>query len=667
MKSCFDLTRENLKRFWGIGVFYLVFILLLDIFPMLYNRSLNGALSYYQVRQVLENNNFALTVFTVVIPILTVVIMFRYLQTAAGAAVHHAWPLTRKELFLGHMVPGLILIWLPLLARFIIILAFREPVVLTGSTENIYTLSAVGQMLLSSLSTSGLAYAIALFVTMFTGASLFQAAIAFAFMFLVPGIGALMGEYFHQFLFGYVPGSPFVKMLDYMSPLSQVLTGDPVGPWLAVGYLLAAAVVMAGAYMMYRIRPLEKAGDPIVIDFMIPVFKLLAAFVGMSAVGFYIQYLVEGNEALEILGFALGILIALVIAEMIVQKTFWFVRNTKSYLLFTLISLAFVMGVKMDAFGYERLVPAQEEIAYVTAVDDTFYWYEGYAQIENENRKIENESTIALIRDFHHSIIEAQDGLTDYSGSSIRMTLVYTLNDGQEIIRSYTLPERVLAGMPTYERLFEDDIYQLKFNGLDHLETKTLRDFILSPQRPDIGDWTIDSEPLKGALVEALKEDLTQQTLVEYMTPHLTLAKLIIDYPRVMEEQTSTHSLYLDIKTNHQNLIAVLEEAGYLDEMLLKPEEVFYIVVRPRLDNLSQKETVKVEDSLRKQPESTEDALVVDAEDAILLLLENSFLYGDVDSDFRVYDVEIVLHSGVQLSRCLALDDVPALVSDYFR
>ena len=126
------------------------------------------------------------------------------------------------------------------------------------------------------------------------------------------------------------------------------------------------------AYLLYRKRQLETAGDVIAVKFMKPIFRIGLGICGGTTLGvglsefFYFSTPRYSDARFYImLCFVMVcIFIGYFMAEMLMQKSF---RIFKKYIVTEAVATVAVMAVFLfalnkDAFGLERKLPKQDEI-----------------------------------------------------------------------------------------------------------------------------------------------------------------------------------------------------------------------------------------------------------------------------------------------------------------
>ncbi len=120
------LIKENLRRFWAIPAIGFLAYFLSGVFPILMSYS-NINNMYYYIEMCLTNKQPFFMAIHLMLPIITAVIVYRYLQSPSSVTSMHAMPFTRAQLFNSGLLSGLILILLPLLGNELIFQLIAKP------------------------------------------------------------------------------------------------------------------------------------------------------------------------------------------------------------------------------------------------------------------------------------------------------------------------------------------------------------------------------------------------------------------------------------------------------------------------------------------------------------------------------------------------------------
>ena len=197
----------------------------------------------------------------------------------------------------------------------------------------------------------------------------------------------------------------------------------------AWGYLLAAVILLALAWLVYRRRPLESAGDVIAFGWVKPVFKYGVTLCTAMAGYLYISVMIGTPSHL-----VLALLFALLgycIAEMLLRKTWNIFSAWKGYAACAAVILLFTACCRFDVFGVIHRVPAAEDVSELAVG--------GLYMLDNYEITYDSASDLNSVRAWHEKVCEEQPDTSDH-GSSVTVQLSYKLKNGGTLNRQYTLP-----------------------------------------------------------------------------------------------------------------------------------------------------------------------------------------------------------------------------------
>lgn len=214
------------------------------------------------------------------------------------------------------------------------------------------------------------------------------------------------------------------------------------------GYLLgltaAALIFLAAAFLLFRRRRMEAAGDTIAVAPLRPVFKyVFAAGCALVLGSLVAELFFEGREGPSVIVMSLCLLaggfIGYFTAEILLKKTFHVFQSRAwaGFGIFSAALVALVLLMEFDVTGYERRVPAAGNVASL--------------RVDCLGRYMELEDP-AYIADFialHQSLIDekagqeaieyhiSRDRIADVSACGLELS--YRLKNGRSLTRSYTV------------------------------------------------------------------------------------------------------------------------------------------------------------------------------------------------------------------------------------
>ena len=209
--------------------------------------------------------------------------------------------------------------------------------------------------------------------------------------------------------------------------IGYVFTG-----WKPVLLFGAAGLVLAIlAFLLFRRRRMESAGDVIAVSWLKPVFRYGVTLCCGLTLGMIIATLILNSSQIHFGTLLVCILFASVVgflaAEMLLEKTIRvfqkknFLRLGGALVAMTLVLLA----CRYDVFGFTRYVPEADEVVSVSL--------DGGKPVANSTVI---EKTIAL----HQEIVANRHEVEENRGSFRAYRITYYLKDGGRVERYYRLP-----------------------------------------------------------------------------------------------------------------------------------------------------------------------------------------------------------------------------------
>ena len=494
--SCFNSTlfKKNLSRYWplwGLASFGGA------MFPlaMLVNLLHDG----FQLWSPLETRQAYYTVLSYGVPIISIVYailcamaVWSYLYNARSVGLMHTLPIRREGLFLTNLLSGLVMMAIPYAVTGVLTVLVT---MLSGGFEPVCVLVTI----LGVAGESVFFFGLATFCAFIVGNVFMLPALYALFNFLAVLTDFTVNLLAQGFCFGIYSSysgtvewlSPVVYLMQKISPNStyetQWVTDRLSGQryetsvptsvtlengWLIAVYAAVGVVLMVLAWLMYRRRRSESAGDVVAVGWMKPVFRygcaaysailggrlLYALFWESFQNGLYFTVLPM------ILCMIVGGAVGYYAASMLLAKTLRVFRSTwKGMLAVALGCIALCAAMKFDVFGVVRRVPAADSVKQVNlyAADSNYYLTPGQDDALIEEVRALHQ---AIINDKDYALTAASAASEAYSGAdeeiphaytNVRFT--YTLNSGLKVERQYDLylARDRMAQDGTYDNLLD--------------------------------------------------------------------------------------------------------------------------------------------------------------------------------------------------------------------
>jgi ABC-2 type transport system permease protein len=411
-------------------------------------------------------------VFILILLVLSIFIvpflLFSYLNSKKNLDVYHALPIKRRDLF-----------FTTLLASFAIILIPYTFVYLVGNIYYFSVIPDVDMILLIKQYYFSVALTLSivtpiLFAMMNTGTGV-DGLLYGLILHIIPSI--LYGAYVtfgSAVLLGFTVADPSLFLL-YASPIWAIfeLTFNTTrifpNPMLISLYWIAFGLITSWVVLyFYQIRRSEKAEEPFTNKWFFPVFSSFFTFIVQFFL--YSAFITLSGRGLDfrtlIFPFFLTFVMYLIL-DVIANRGFkHLIRGIINFAIIGALSLGtFTFGTLFDGFGYITRVPDASNVEKVELeyYDPYGYLYQSYYYDQSTfpvQTMYTDAEDIATIIDTHKIILEGfkandykkWDGYSllqstprtgvgsslNYQSSNVR--IVYYLNSGAKIARSYTVP-----------------------------------------------------------------------------------------------------------------------------------------------------------------------------------------------------------------------------------
>ena len=268
--------------------------------------------------------------------------------------------------------------------------------------------------------------------------------------------------------------TPSVRMFSIVSDYREVALDDrhfvsrlSSDAWSTLLIYTAAAVVLvAAAYLFYRLRHSETAGDAIVFGWLRPVVLYVISLAGGIGLGlllwFLIDYDYENNSIIALL--LCQIFAGLIVyfgVQMLLHKSFK-VFNRRGWLgaaLLAVLLIAAGLAVRFDLFGVARYVPRADKVGSASIENyETFRYADDLTRPET----IEKLTAVhkAILAQGEPTAAEIEDAVKRAEThpdqvAYMTLSLKYTLTNGTYVRRWYSVV--VERDTPLYKAL--NDLY----------------------------------------------------------------------------------------------------------------------------------------------------------------------------------------------------------------
>ena len=541
--SCFNgtLFRKNLSRYWplwGLASFGGAMFPLAMLLELLHNgfrfwSPLETRQAYYTVL------SYGVPVISIVYAILCAMAVWSYLYNARSVGMMHTLPVRREGLFVTNVLSGLTMMAIPYAVTGVLLVLVT---MLFGGFEPVGVLVTVLGVMGESLFFFGLATFCAFIV-----GNVFMLPALYGLLNFIAVLTDFMVNLLAQgFCFGLNSSysgtvewlSPVVYLIQKISPNStyetqwvtdrlggqryetSVLTSVTLeNGWLIAAYAAVGAALLGLAWLLYRRRRSESAGDVVAVGWMKPVFRygcaVYAAILGGRLLYALLWDSFQSGRYFTVLPMILcmiaGGAIGYYAASMLLAKTPRVFKTTWKGMLAVALGCAALCGaMKCDLFGVVRRVPAPDSVKLVNvyAAGSNYYLTPG-----------KDDALIEKVRTLHQTIIDDKDyimstaegrsvymeteegsytigapaseivstSVSSFANTSVRFT--YTLNSGLKVERRYNL-------YLTQNRMDQEDTY-------DHLLDQLINSQEMRQKRIR---WRDEGFQLDGAWIDTWRD-----------------------------------------------------------------------------------------------------------------------------------------------------------------
>ncbi len=277
------------------------------------------------------------------------------------------------------------------------------------------------------------------------------------------------------------------------------------GTGTLVFYLIIAVVLYVAAYVVYRKRNIERAGDFLTVNWVKPIFRGAVGIIGAIYGAMLIQEVLLETQIGCSVPMFVGIMLVIgvicyFVADMFIKKSFR-VFKKKDWLrcgVFAVVLLVVYFGLYGMAENYENYLPKESEVESATIELGYEVTFDG----ERVSEIIEIHENILAELDMLEEMIEGGDRYYN----SVRIS--YQLTNGESITRRYMLPHRLRPVVDEIAELEADEENFLRYILGDKYDEVTFFKHV-SFEAPIIkNDERGDANEVPNMIYEALSIDL---------------------------------------------------------------------------------------------------------------------------------------------------------------
>lgn len=558
------IIKQDVKQHGWIALIYLVgllFALPLQLLMIASQENIIEAGGRYE--HFFQVDLFFQVLFLFTVPILTGIFLFRYLQVRESADLIHSLPVRREQWLVNHLVSGMLLLVLPIIVTGLVLFFIRPTLPFADRLST----ADLGNWVLVMIVMTVFFYFFTVFVGMITGHSIAQGVLTYIFLLLPTVFMELINQFFRIYLYGYSSYYMSQSNFDHWSPFLRFMVVEPrpiSGTELLVytGITIALFIVST---ILYKWRHLEKNMQLLSFNVLKPIFKYGVTFCAMLVSGLYFQSSQNGSENWLHFGYVFGAVVGYLVAEMFLQKSWRIFRWSlaKGILGYGLVVILFVTSLQFDVFGFEKRVPALDEIEGVYFGGNAFHFNEEY-HFKDRNVFSADSSFIHDVTALHKRVIERKPKTKpDPDSSTSPVFITYKLKDGSQLAREYVVPTKDIH----YElkQAMEHPDYKYEAYRLYLLDKPILKIGIHGDQMGK-SIFITDLEKITE-MKKILKEEIQNQSYEEINDPRTGWSRIEVVFSDGMGEQ-------YELKKSFDQLDKWLNDNGYLEASRIMPSEI---------------------------------------------------------------------------------------------
>ena len=449
-----NIYAKNIKLFWPVWLGYWIALMLMMPVRIWFGfRKTSDSIIIYG--KMYEENYLRvlyeamrMDVHIILIACLVIVCatcVFGYLFNARNANMIHAFPVSRLELYCTNAITGLSFMCVPQIISFI---ASIIVCICFGETRVVY----LAVWLVMVLAITFFLYAVALVSVMCTGHIIAAVPIFAVFSFGYIVIRYTVTKVIEFFAYGVNNLSDISNgKLNWLSPLyyinykvninmikdsksDMVLGLDYTGLPVIASFFAVGIMVYIAAFMLYKRRQIECAGDFIAFDIVKPIFRWGCGCIGsmIAALAIYEVFTDSDFKIKDSFFFLMTIVLGIIlfyILDMFVQKNFRVItkRRNKECVVYVGCMFLLLCCLRFTGKYIENDIPLNDEVkeCYISLT----------YPIKIEGDKINDIVAI------QKSLVNDEKYMRQVKSSYTRNVIIkYVLKNGKNVERNYTVP-----------------------------------------------------------------------------------------------------------------------------------------------------------------------------------------------------------------------------------
>ncbi|MFC0189626.1 DUF6449 domain-containing protein [Fictibacillus aquaticus] len=561
-----EIFVQTFRSAGWISIVYLVALLFALPLRIAMDMTDGNAIDYYKPFITLFNYHSEIQMlFMFGVPILLALVLFRYLNSKQSSVFIHSLPIKRPALLHHFTAAGILFLLAPVFITSVILLIMHA----ASNAESLFSITDVFQWAGQTLLFSLLTFVLSIFVGMLTGMTAVQGVLTVIMLLFPYGISILVMVNLSYFLNGFANLFYMDRNLEILSPVltAPVLLDGMLSKLQVLSYIVLIALLYTGSIFLYQKRRIESVSQAISIRGLQPVFIYGVTFCTMLFAGLYYGE-TQNSTSWIIFGYIAGSMLGYLIATMIVEKTWRVAGKWKGFVVYAASAAALLFLIQLDLTGYEKAVPAEQDIQSVYVLDNYYEFSAPEDQIPYK-KKLYSKQNIQSVRALHQQIISNQEGKITAGHDTI--FIAYKLKDGEHLVREYNIRSR-----ETFKNelrpIFESDEYKKATNPIAALDSKVVDKIKI-----------FSNGPLNKSVTLADPKDITefteiaQRELLNESYEMMTENQPVFSGIEFLTSDNNTH--YMDYKTSYKTIEKWLTNKGEIKNARIMPDDLSHAIV----------------------------------------------------------------------------------------
>lgn len=402
--------------------------------------------------EILYNPIVLLTIF--VLPVLVSILLFKYANEEKSSSFIHGLPISKRKLYVTNILTGIVMYVIPFLVNLIIILLLN-----LGEMGKYLQFADIIKWFGVCMLYNTMFFAFATFIGAFCASKISHGILTYILMYAPTGIIALTSIIIEKILYGFKGLSsnleefsklPFIKIMNDFNEMSLYYSSETIKfeTSTIIIYIVSIIIMLVLGNFVYKKRKLEITKEFIAFKGIRNFIKYAATFLVNQLSYIYFYNVLEEHNIRTLLASFIITLIAYLIIEMILKKTYKVFKSIIGFIVYAVIVTIIFVILNTGAFGYETRIPKTEDVQEVSF------------GMSNETINFKEKQNIENIIDLQQKLVaEKKEGYSEY-------TLEYKLKNGRKIIRTYDINNSIykeeLNKILTSNEYYEEKIKSIK-------------------------------------------------------------------------------------------------------------------------------------------------------------------------------------------------------------